>query len=198
MKRKPANTDIRDFEASLEKLKAVVGLLENGNLTLSESLQRYEEGVKFLAECHEMLNGAQMKIEQLVKLDENGRLITRPFDDTASFEHPSGTQTTGMQAGGATSRSSAGGYSESPESVNLKGKSPRKKSKPPSKVDENDHDQAWDVDDAMTDVEMTADSMHGSNYSPDAPTSHTRRRSRSPDQNSNSQRGFLDFEDEER
>jgi exodeoxyribonuclease VII small subunit len=90
MKRKPGKTEIQNFEVSLEKLKSIVSQLENGKLTLSESLQRYEEGIQFLTECHAALNSAQMKIEQLVKLDEQGRLLTKPFDDTASFDNSSG------------------------------------------------------------------------------------------------------------
>lgn len=87
MTRKPAKSEIQNFEVSLEKLKTIVSQLENGKLTLSESLERYEEGIKSLKECHEALNVAQMKIEQLVRLDENGRLITKPYDDTASFDN---------------------------------------------------------------------------------------------------------------
>lgn len=72
------------FEKSLEQLRSVVGELENGNLTLTESLEKYEQGVANLKSCYEALNEAQRRIELLVELDEDGSLITRPFDDTAS------------------------------------------------------------------------------------------------------------------
>jgi exodeoxyribonuclease VII small subunit len=92
MPRKKTKTDFECFETSLERLKEIVSQLENGKLTLSESLERYEEGIKNLKECYEALNQAQLKIEQLVSLDENGKLITTPFDGTASFELPNSGQ----------------------------------------------------------------------------------------------------------
>lgn len=83
---KKNGSEIKHFETAFEKLKSIVAQLENGKLTLSESLERYEEGIGNLKDCYEALNQAQLKIEQLVKLDENGRLVTRPFDDAASFD----------------------------------------------------------------------------------------------------------------
>lgn len=118
MTRKPAKSEVQNFEVSLEKLKTIVSQLENGKLTLSESLNCYEEGIKSLKECHEALNIAQMKIEQLVRLDENGRLITKPFDDTASFEN---LPSKAAPLGGSDER-----YSGSEKTVKPKGKrSPR-------------------------------------------------------------------------
>ncbi len=85
MARKKAKSDTPTFEESLEELKSIVSELENGKLTLSDSLERYELGVKRLSECYHALNEAQRKIEQLVRIDDQGRLITKPFDDSATF-----------------------------------------------------------------------------------------------------------------
>lgn len=46
------------FEKSLEQLRAVVAELENGNLTLGESLEKYEQGIANLKSCYEALNQA--------------------------------------------------------------------------------------------------------------------------------------------
>lgn len=80
------------FEQSLEQLRDLVGQLEDGNLTLSESLEKYEQGVASLKACYEALNQAQRRIELLVDLDEEGNLVTRPFDDTASDQMTEGTR----------------------------------------------------------------------------------------------------------
>ncbi len=72
------------FETALEQLRSVVGELENGNLTLSDSLEHYERGVKNLKSCYRSLEEAKQKIELLVDLDDNGNLITRQFDNTAT------------------------------------------------------------------------------------------------------------------
>lgn len=74
------------FEESLESLRQTVSELENGNLTLSESLEKYELGIASLKQAYDALNAAQQRIEMLVDLDEEGNLVTRPFDNTASEE----------------------------------------------------------------------------------------------------------------
>jgi hypothetical protein len=61
-------------------------------LTLTESLEKYEQGVENLISCYEALNEAQRRIELLVDLDEDGNLITRPFDDTASEQMTDGVR----------------------------------------------------------------------------------------------------------
>ena len=70
-----------NFEASLEKLEQVVHQLEEGQLGLSQSLERYEEGVKHLKQCYQALEQAERKIELLAGIDADGNAITEPFDD---------------------------------------------------------------------------------------------------------------------
>lgn len=72
------------FEDGLEKLRSIVHELEQGNLSLDESLKKYEAGVKHLNQCYASLKAVQRKIEVLVDLDENGRMKTVPFDDQAT------------------------------------------------------------------------------------------------------------------
>jgi len=72
------------FEQSLEKLEQIVHELEDGQLGLSESLVRYEEGVKHLKQCYDALQKAERKIELLAGVDAAGNPVTEPFDDEAS------------------------------------------------------------------------------------------------------------------
>ncbi|MDG1872708.1 MAG: exodeoxyribonuclease VII small subunit [Mariniblastus sp.] len=90
-KPKPAQPSL-SFEEALEQLRQTVSQLENGNQTLSESLESYEEGVASLKLCYQTLNDVQQRIEMLVELDEEGNLITRPFDNTASEELARGSR----------------------------------------------------------------------------------------------------------
>jgi exodeoxyribonuclease VII small subunit len=80
------------FEQSLEQLRQIVAQLENGNLSLSQSLEQYELGVANLKQCYAALNAAQRKIEMLVDLDEQGNLITTSFDNTASTQLAEGSR----------------------------------------------------------------------------------------------------------
>ena len=76
------------FEQSLENLKAIVHELEDGNLSLDESLERYEVGIRNLKLCYQSLKNAEQKIGLLVALDEQGRVKTRAFDDAATYVEP--------------------------------------------------------------------------------------------------------------
>ncbi len=80
-KTEPNSPDLtRNFETAFEKLEEIVSQLEQGQLTLAESLDRYEEGVRYLKQCYAALNQAERRIELMVNLDEDGRLITEPFE----------------------------------------------------------------------------------------------------------------------
>lgn len=66
------------FEDYLTQLEKIVAELEAGNLSLEESLNRYETGIKALKKCYETLDNMEKKIEMLVK-DEKGIIQTKPF-----------------------------------------------------------------------------------------------------------------------
>ena len=72
------------FEQALEQLQAVVRELESGQLSLDQSLARYEQGVASLRQCYATLQTAEQRIRMLVELDEDGRMVTRPFAHEAS------------------------------------------------------------------------------------------------------------------
>ena len=59
------------FESSLGDLEKIVRKLEDGEMSLEESLKLFEDGVKLSRECQERLNQAERRIEILLK-DENG------------------------------------------------------------------------------------------------------------------------------
>lgn len=72
------------FEESLARLEEITERLEEGQLGLGESLACYEEGIKHLKQCYELLERAERKIELLSGIDAQGNPITEPFDDAAS------------------------------------------------------------------------------------------------------------------
>ena len=68
------------FEETLAKLEEVVNHLERGDsLTLDESLQAFEEGIRLTRICRQKLDNAELRVEQLVELDEDNI-------STAAFE----------------------------------------------------------------------------------------------------------------
>ena len=66
---------IKDFEAAIAELDAVVRKLEDGDLTLESSLALYERGVQLSRYCHTRLDEADRRIEVL---NERGELSAAP------------------------------------------------------------------------------------------------------------------------
>jgi exodeoxyribonuclease VII small subunit len=53
------------FEEALKKLEQIVSKLEDESITLEESVNLYEEGVKLSQFCTEILDDAELRIEQV-------------------------------------------------------------------------------------------------------------------------------------
>ncbi|MBL7092047.1 MAG: exodeoxyribonuclease VII small subunit [Candidatus Omnitrophica bacterium] len=68
------------FEEALKKLEKIAEDLESGKLSLDDSLEKYEEGVRLSRFCHKTLQAAQKKIQVLTKKDEGWGL--KPFTET--------------------------------------------------------------------------------------------------------------------
>jgi exodeoxyribonuclease VII small subunit len=68
------------FEAQLKRLGEVVEKLEDGELGLEESLALFEEGVRLSRGAQKRLDAAEKRVEELIRIDENGDAITRELD----------------------------------------------------------------------------------------------------------------------
>ena len=53
------------FEDSFHRLNEMAEQLEAGGLTLAEATSRFEEGMKLVQFCNELLNNAELKITEL-------------------------------------------------------------------------------------------------------------------------------------
>lgn len=72
------------FEHALDRLKSAVRELESGELTLEDSLKTFEQGIKYLKECHTRLNEVEKRLRLLVDVDEAGRATTKEFHHQAT------------------------------------------------------------------------------------------------------------------
>ena len=68
------------FEQASERLAAIVGKLESGELRLEDSLKLFEEGVRVARSAQKQLDCAEKRVEELVSVDENGEARTRDFE----------------------------------------------------------------------------------------------------------------------
>ena len=92
------------FEDSLAALETIVQELEEGRVSLGDSLARYEAGVSHLKRCYEYLAEAERKIELLTGLDAEGRPVTVPFDEGATtLEEKAATRSQRRTSGSKTS-----------------------------------------------------------------------------------------------
>ena len=66
------------FEEAIVKLEDAVRLLEGGTLSLDESIEKYEEALKYVRICNETLDKAEQKVKILTE-SADGSITDRPF-----------------------------------------------------------------------------------------------------------------------
>ncbi|UCE04683.1 MAG: exodeoxyribonuclease VII small subunit [bacterium] len=64
----------KTFEQAIEKLEEIVDELEQGDLTLEETLKKFEEGMELSKFCTDKLNQAEQKLKKLVKTEDGFQL----------------------------------------------------------------------------------------------------------------------------
>jgi exodeoxyribonuclease VII small subunit len=67
-----------NFESSLQELEALVEKMEQGDLSLEESLSHFERGVQLSRTCQQALKEAEQKVEILMQ--KNGQEETAAFN----------------------------------------------------------------------------------------------------------------------
>ena len=86
--KKTAKKSAKDvpLEQALADLHKIVAELEGGDISLEDSLERYEAGMTLIRSCHEKLTTAEQKIQRLAGLDADGQPRLEPFDATATAD----------------------------------------------------------------------------------------------------------------
>ena len=67
------------FEENLNRLEEIVKKMENGDLSLEDSLKAFEEGIKLSRLCAKKLDEAERRVEVLLK--DEGEWTTAPFEE---------------------------------------------------------------------------------------------------------------------
>jgi len=67
------------FEDALKRLETIVEELESGELSLEDSIARYEEGMKLSRRLTQTLDEAEKRIERLVE-NADGTTSTEPME----------------------------------------------------------------------------------------------------------------------
>ena len=76
------NQKTPDFETALAELEELVEKMEQGELSLDESLKQFERGVLLTRVCQKSLQEAEQKVQIL--LEKDGQTSLEPFDSDDS------------------------------------------------------------------------------------------------------------------
>ncbi len=68
------------FEEKISELEKIVNKLEDGTLSLDESITLFEKGIKLSKDCQKILDDAEKKISVLME-DEKGDMTAVDFPD---------------------------------------------------------------------------------------------------------------------
>ena len=55
-----------NFEDAMKKLESIADELEKGNLSLDESVSKFEDGMKLSKKCSDFLDSAEKKITMII------------------------------------------------------------------------------------------------------------------------------------
>ena len=68
-----------NFEKLMTELEETVSKMENGDVSLDESLTLFEKGIKLSKSCQKILDDAEKKVTVLLASDD-GEITEKPFD----------------------------------------------------------------------------------------------------------------------
>ena len=60
-----------DFEKSLNELEKIVEELQNGDISLDESIKLFEKGIELSKDCRHTLENARQKLPSLTEEEQN-------------------------------------------------------------------------------------------------------------------------------
>ena len=77
-KKTPKSSDKLNFEAISEKLEELTSQLENSDtMSLEDSLEAFETGIKLTREAQQILSDAEQKVQMLV--EKRWEMVTSPL-----------------------------------------------------------------------------------------------------------------------
>ncbi len=67
------------FEEAFAQLESAIAALQDGQMPLESALQQYQDGMKLAQYCNELLQKAELSVQQL-SIDSAGALSMQPLD----------------------------------------------------------------------------------------------------------------------
>lgn len=76
------------FEQSMARLEQIVAEIEQGQVSLEKSIERYAEGIDLIKHCRGVIERAEQKIQLLAKADGGELEVAGELDDTPGADSP--------------------------------------------------------------------------------------------------------------
>lgn len=86
MTKKPGK--LPDLEKSMTEISQLIEKMEQGELTLDQSLGHFERGITLVQHCQKILDEAQQKVQILIQHNQQDNLET--YEDTDQDEEDNG------------------------------------------------------------------------------------------------------------
>jgi exodeoxyribonuclease VII small subunit len=68
-KKQDNNIEKMNFEQAIKELTEIVSKIEQGQIPLQESIEKYEKGMTLIKHCREILRKAEKRIEKISQTD---------------------------------------------------------------------------------------------------------------------------------
>jgi exodeoxyribonuclease VII small subunit len=78
-KEKSAKTQLPDLENSLNEINSLITNMEQGNLSLEQSLEKFERGITLIKHCQKVLQEAEQKVQILIQ--NEGQDDLQPYEN---------------------------------------------------------------------------------------------------------------------
>ncbi len=74
-KKSKSSTDEFDFEKALSELEQLVARMEQGELSLEDSLKDFERGIELTRSCQQALQSAEQRVQTLLEKSPDAALV---------------------------------------------------------------------------------------------------------------------------
>lgn len=71
---------VSSFEEKMQRLEEIVRIMEQGRITLDESMKLFQEGTELVRTCTELLDNAELQIKK-IDVATDGTPVEEDFDE---------------------------------------------------------------------------------------------------------------------
>jgi exodeoxyribonuclease VII small subunit len=73
---KKAKVETLSFEDAFERLESAIAALQDGKIPLEQALQHYQEGMQLAQHCSDLLQKAELSVQQLQVSDDESLIVS--------------------------------------------------------------------------------------------------------------------------